>query len=313
MGQLKWYKRDPDAALTGFFELTLEERGAYGTVLDLIYARDGNLPDDDKFIAGFLRSDVRVWRRIKKVLLARGKITIEDGIIRNFRATSEILTALSRIGSASDAGVASGISRRRKSEAKLNKNNALIGTGVPTEHQRTLELTTTTTTTTTREKKEDDLKVVQERKPPDWQSRFDEWWSSVPKKVGKGQARIKFKAALKKTDFDTLKAGIMRYAGQVAGRDVEFIAHPATWLHGERWLDEDEPERKTHGNEHRGNGTGTGRRSPHATLLAAGAWAARGSDSGMPGPAAAAPEGAEPDGGGTEGSGGRAPGLPRPP
>ena len=147
MGQLKWYKRDPDAALTGFFELTLEERGAYGTVLDLIYARDGNLPDDDKFIAGFLRSDVRVWRRIKKVLLARGKITIEDGIIRNFRATSEILTALSRIGSASDAGVASGISRRRKSEAKFNKNNKVGGTDVPTEHERTLELTTTTTTT----------------------------------------------------------------------------------------------------------------------------------------------------------------------
>ena len=39
MGTLKWYKRDPDAALSGMFELTLEERGAYNTILDLIYSR----------------------------------------------------------------------------------------------------------------------------------------------------------------------------------------------------------------------------------------------------------------------------------
>jgi hypothetical protein len=29
MGVVKWYKRDPNAALTGMASLTLEERGAY--------------------------------------------------------------------------------------------------------------------------------------------------------------------------------------------------------------------------------------------------------------------------------------------
>ena len=41
MGVVKWYKRDPNAALTGMASLTLEERGAYNTILDLIYAHDG--------------------------------------------------------------------------------------------------------------------------------------------------------------------------------------------------------------------------------------------------------------------------------
>ena len=32
MGVLRWYKRDPRAALSGMMELTLEERGAYNTI-----------------------------------------------------------------------------------------------------------------------------------------------------------------------------------------------------------------------------------------------------------------------------------------
>ena len=35
MGELKWYKRDPRAALVGMSCLTLEERGAHNTILDL--------------------------------------------------------------------------------------------------------------------------------------------------------------------------------------------------------------------------------------------------------------------------------------
>ena len=31
MGNIRWYKRDPDAALNGMAVLTLEERGAYNT------------------------------------------------------------------------------------------------------------------------------------------------------------------------------------------------------------------------------------------------------------------------------------------
>ena len=93
MGQIKWYKRDPEAALEGMRKLTLEQRGAYNTVLDLIYLRDGNLPDDDRFIAGWLDVDVRVWKRLRDGLITAGKLRIEDGFVRNSKADEVVATA----------------------------------------------------------------------------------------------------------------------------------------------------------------------------------------------------------------------------
>lgn len=132
MGQLKWYKRDPSAALNGMMELTLEERGAYNTVLDLIYSRDGNLADDDRFIAGWMRVDLRVWKRIRSTLIERGKLFVADGILRNERADVEVLAALKRVGSAADAGRASAASKASKSVSKSRKSGDLDATGVET-------------------------------------------------------------------------------------------------------------------------------------------------------------------------------------
>lgn len=132
MAQIKWYKRDPSEALNGMMELTLEERGAYNTVLDLIYSRDGNLPDDDRFVAGWLRVDLRVWRRIKATLIERGKLYVEAGILRNKRADEVILTALSRVASTREAGKASARSKASKSAKNDNENNEVAATGVAT-------------------------------------------------------------------------------------------------------------------------------------------------------------------------------------
>jgi len=73
---------------------------------------------------------------------------------------------------------------------------------------------------------------------------FTAWWSHVPKKVGRGQAKKAFKTALKKTDQQTLMDAMDRYRASVAGSDPKFIVHPATWLNGERWADEtvEEPD-----------------------------------------------------------------------
>lgn len=132
MGQIKWYKRDPSAALNGMMELDLQERGAYNTVLDLIYSRDGNLPDDDRFIAGWLRVDVRVWKRIKATLIDREKLYVEGGHLRNERADVEVLAALSRVTSAADAGRASARSKAYKSDDVRRENNDLGSTSAPT-------------------------------------------------------------------------------------------------------------------------------------------------------------------------------------
>ncbi len=121
VGKLKWYKRDPDAALGGMMGLTLEERGAYGTALDLIYSHADQLPDDDRFIAGWCGCDVRVWRRIRAKLMSLGKLSTDEGFLRNGRATSEVDEALHRVELATNAAFI----KHGKSPRELSKNNRL--------------------------------------------------------------------------------------------------------------------------------------------------------------------------------------------
>lgn len=67
---------------------------------------------------------------------------------------------------------------------------------------------------------------------------FDLWYSCCPLKKGRGQALKAYKLARKKTDASTLLSAIRRYAAERSGQDHKFTAHPASWLNGERWLDE---------------------------------------------------------------------------
>jgi uncharacterized protein YdaU (DUF1376 family) len=83
---LPYYKRFPRDFLEGSIGMGLETKGAYAIVLDLIYMRDGRLPDDARFIAGQLGCSVRKWSSIREELIARGKLTVECGFISNFRA-----------------------------------------------------------------------------------------------------------------------------------------------------------------------------------------------------------------------------------
>ena len=129
MGILRWYKRDPDAALAGMAMLTLEECGAYNLVLDLIYSREGNLKDDDAEMSRLLRCDIRVWRRIRRRLIDLEKVYLQGGIIRNRRADDEIHKALGRVASAAEAGR---ISWRTKQErAKLINAGSLTVVQTP--------------------------------------------------------------------------------------------------------------------------------------------------------------------------------------
>jgi uncharacterized protein YdaU (DUF1376 family) len=79
MARYHWYKRDPDAALAGMLELTLQERGAYNTIIDLLYARDGDVKDDDNMLLAALGCHGNEWRAVKSKLVAKGKIWVEDG------------------------------------------------------------------------------------------------------------------------------------------------------------------------------------------------------------------------------------------
>lgn len=110
---MKWYKRDPKDAREGMRTLTLEERGAYNTLLDLIYETDNNVHDDDRYLAGVMGCDLRIWKRIRARLLEIGKIQLEGGYIRNVRATNTLSQALATADVNATNGRKSGDKRRK--------------------------------------------------------------------------------------------------------------------------------------------------------------------------------------------------------
>lgn len=113
------------------------------------------------------------------------------------------------------------------------------------------------------------------------QAGFDDFWQAVPRKVGKGQARKAYAAALKKTDHAALMAGITAYAASREGEDPQFTKHPASWLNGECWEDEPQPTGGTH--DARGSAArGRGRNDGHAALMAGFAAAAHSNAGGLP-------------------------------
>ena len=81
---MKWYKRDPDAALIGFRGLSHDAKSAYGTIIDLSYSRDGNVPDDEHFLCTHIECRPQWWRRVKAELITHGKIrTISGKLVAN--------------------------------------------------------------------------------------------------------------------------------------------------------------------------------------------------------------------------------------
>lgn len=110
---LPYYKRFPRDFLEGTISLTFEEKGAYALLLDLIYMRDGRLEDDPRWIAGQMNCSVRLWNKIRTRLIAIGKISVQNGIISNFRANLE--TESSR----------SFQDKQRENRTNLNKNKDL--------------------------------------------------------------------------------------------------------------------------------------------------------------------------------------------
>lgn len=69
-----WYKRNPKDALNGMMKLTLEEKGAYNVVLDMLHLDGGPIEDDERCISRFCGCSIRKWRTVRDRLIALGKI-----------------------------------------------------------------------------------------------------------------------------------------------------------------------------------------------------------------------------------------------
>lgn len=78
MSALEWYPRYSAKALEGMRGLSLELRGAYNTLLDMIYERGAPVPDDDRLLAGYMGVSVRRWRQLRQALFDKGRIVLRE-------------------------------------------------------------------------------------------------------------------------------------------------------------------------------------------------------------------------------------------
>lgn len=207
MNGLPYYKAYPRDFVEGTIGMPFELKAAYRLVLDLIYMQGGELPDDARYISGLLGCSVRAWKKYRDELISAGKIYAKGGVISNSRADKELET-LAKLQD-----------KQRENATGPRKNNDLA--------KPRLNHT------------EPEPEPDNTPNPPEGvDDGFDQFWERVPKKAGRGQARKAFKAALKKTDLQTILDGIDRYAVSVRDKSKQYIAHPSTWLNGERWADE---------------------------------------------------------------------------
>lgn len=235
-----------DYCAKDFLDATLHldpwEELAYRRVVDMIYATNDALADDDKKLAWATKAGSR-WPKIKASLVAAGKLELIDGRITNARCRRELEKTARKISQRSAAGTASAGARNAL------KSNHSLATDVATEQATKSQLTTNLPFTSEADASEATIKTAplgQDPEPEmpqrqDPNALFGEWWQFVPRRVSKGQAEKAYRAALKHATPAELLAGIQRFAEQVQGEDPRFIAHPATWLNGKRWLDEPAP------------------------------------------------------------------------
>jgi len=92
---MPYHRRYHGDALQGYRKLSLEQRGAYTTILDLIYDEGGPIENNERWLAGELNCSLRKCRALVSELLTLRKLFIDaQGKISNHRAEDEIANAL---------------------------------------------------------------------------------------------------------------------------------------------------------------------------------------------------------------------------
>lgn len=150
----------------------------------------------------------------------------EDGGIRfhdwcEYQPTREQLQAKheAKVAAGSIGGQRSAEARRSKAEAKSKQNEA-----------------------TAKPEPEPEPEPVPDKNTSSPKAMaFDEFWSVWPRKEGKANAVKAYEKALKRISEPELLEKVRAYVSSPARPEVRFVPHAATWLNGERWLDDFAP------------------------------------------------------------------------
>lgn len=214
---MHWYKRDPNAALTGMAELSLEERGAYNSLLDILYSRDGDLPDDDQLVGRIMRCNPRTWRKLKTSLIGRGKVWVSDGKLMAKRVEKELKEA------AKLSEAQSNKARKRWEETeKPNENND------PPMPPGNASTSTTTSTTTSRKKERVEAAADAARPTKVNATRLSEDWKPSAEDIAFAQQR-----GLTVAEIETEGIKFRNYWTAKSGKDATKRNWARTW---QNWI-----------------------------------------------------------------------------
>lgn len=152
MNRRPYHRRYHSDALTGYMSLTLEERGAYTTILDMLYDCWEPVVDNERYLAGCMGCSVRKYRSVRDALIEKGKIYLtDDNRISNSRFEKERENDAKFSRKQSENG-----SKRKDKSAesaeKPNKNN-----GASEPNANPCASSTSTSTSTVKGKKETDV------------------------------------------------------------------------------------------------------------------------------------------------------------
>lgn len=139
MSKRPWYKRFPADFIAGTMRLSLEEKGAYSIVLDLIYETGGPIEDDSQWIARIAGCSTKRWNIIRSRLIILGKLHALDGKLSNQRAEIQMKTEGKEHGNLSENG-AKGGQKTAQNRAQPNENKGLSENGPPEPEQQSQKL-----------------------------------------------------------------------------------------------------------------------------------------------------------------------------
>lgn len=239
-----------DAYLADTLDLTFEDHGLYLLMLLLAWRRPDNaLPNDmawlKRALAAYCAGGIHGHTfnaRVPK-LLQRFWSLSADGKWHQKRLDRERAYLVER----SEKNRQTALKRwsnQSQTEFKSKSNGPETHIGVDT-NQYVSECEGNTPTPTPTPIKKKTPSGVSKEAAPDGASviseeQFREWYAAYPRKVGPQRAAAAYRGALRRASHEEIMDGLRRaiLAWQRNGTAREYIPHPATWLTGGRWADE---------------------------------------------------------------------------
>jgi uncharacterized protein YdaU (DUF1376 family) len=139
MSRRPWYKRYPADFIGGTMHLSLEEKGAYSIVLDLMYGTGGPIEDDAQRIARVAGCSTKRWNIIRSRLITLGKLHALDGKLSNQRAENQMKTEDKERENLSENG-AKGGQKTAQNRAPPNENKDIGEKGLTPPEQQAQKL-----------------------------------------------------------------------------------------------------------------------------------------------------------------------------